>query len=243
MSARSRGGLIADFALLATNLIYVTPVGQWITSFVGGVINSNDQFAERILALVVSVVLVAQAVGAFLKRAPLQARLARQGVSSDMGCFGMLLLLFNYTLTLFALASILALTGFTPEVSPIPLFLAIALALVPTYLVGRALTPLSKPEKAHESPGVELLADALLMPYVIANTLVFNFITSFSAPRATTFEEHVFQGLSAVLVVFAVLLWYLPPRMLFLVEDYRSRGTWIRIIVAMLPVAWRWSVG
>lgn len=242
MGARSRGGLIADVALFATNLIYVTPAGLWITSFVEGAINRNDQFAERALALLLSLVVVAQAAGAYLKRAPLQARLAKQGLSSDMGCFGMLLLLFNYTLTLIALASILALTGFTPEASPIPLFLAVALALVPTYLVGRALTPPPNPDKAPKSAGVELLADALLMPYVIANTLLFNFITSFSAPKATTFEEHVFQGLSAVLVVFAVLLWYLPPRILFLAEDYRSRSTWIRIIVAMLPVAWRWSI-
>lgn len=241
---RAGGGLVADLLLFGTNLLFLTPIAAWITLRVQNAVTSNDPSVARILAAVLALVVVLQAVGAFLKRGPLQARLAQRGVSSNMGCLGIVLLMFNYILTLFALAAILTLMGYTVESNPIPLFAVIALAVVPTYLVQRALSPMRSTRKqVRTSPHVEWVADALLLPYVIANTLVFNYITSITGTRATSFEGEVMNLSSMVLVVFIVFIWYLPPRLLFLVEDYRDLGTWIRIVVAMAPVAWRWAMG
>ncbi len=241
---RAGAGLVADLLLFGTNLIFLTPVAAWITSRVQEVVTSDNALAARSLAAVLGLVVVLQSIGAFLKRGPLQARLKERGINSNMGFLGIVLLMFSYVLTLFALAAILTLTGYTAASTPIPLFVVVALALVPTYLVHRAMSPPRTPEPPRrDAAQVELVADALLLPYVIANTLLFNYLTSITATKATTLEGEALNMASMVLVVFMVLIWYLPPRLLFLVEDYRDIGTWIRIVVAMAPVAWRWAMG
>jgi hypothetical protein len=45
-------------------------------------------------------------------------------------------------------------------------------------------------------------------------------------------------SLSLLFVVF-----YMPSRYLFLVEDYRYVRTWVRMWIAMLPLAWLVLVG
>jgi hypothetical protein len=49
--------------------------------------------------------------------------------------------------------------------------------------------------------------------------------------------------LSQFVVLAIVLLWYLPPRLLFLVEDLRDSGTWAGIGLVTTPIAFRWVVG
>ena len=244
-TGRGYTGLASDALVLATNLVFLTPVAGWFDSLVQQALGSNDPVAANALGLLLVVVFVSQMAGAFLKRKPLQARLAQRGPAGDMGCLGMSLLIFNFVLSLFVVATILALFGWTGGDSPLPYFAGFVVAVVPTHLVSRALSP--KPPAGDKpwqySPTVERVADVLLMPYVIANTLFFNFITGYVAPAPTSFEDFVFHVLSVGVVVFMVLLWYLPPRLLFLADDFRERGTWIRMIVAMTPIAFRWAIG
>jgi hypothetical protein len=40
-----------------------------------------------------------------------------------------------------------------------------------------------------------------------------------------------------------ILLFYLPPRLLFLVEDYKYPATWISMTLAVAPVAYRLIIG
>jgi hypothetical protein len=163
-----------------------------------------------------------------------------------MGCLGYVLLLFNFTLSLFILATIFALFGGGGDESSIWLLIAgLAVSWIPTYLVARAITPRPPSGKKSwlDSPQAELAADALLLPYVIANTMVFNYVVSAAATKATTVEELLLHIVSLVFVVFIVMMWYLPPRLPFLAEDFRDRGTWIRMLVAMAPIAYRWAIG
>ena len=51
------------------------------------------------------------------------------------------------------------------------------------------------------------------------------------------------RALGFILVSPVVLLFYLPPRLLFLVEDYRYRATWISMTLAIAPVAYRLIFG
>jgi hypothetical protein len=40
-----------------------------------------------------------------------------------------------------------------------------------------------------------------------------------------------------------ILLFYLPPRLLFLVEDYKYTATWTSMTLAVAPVAYRLIIG
>jgi hypothetical protein len=40
-----------------------------------------------------------------------------------------------------------------------------------------------------------------------------------------------------------ILLFYIPPRLLFLVEDWKYRATWISMTLAVAPVAYRFIIG
>ncbi len=238
-----RGGGIADLVLLATNLVFLTPVAGWFGSLVAGAIGDNDPLASRQLALLLSTAVVFESAGAYLKRRPLQARLA-QSKHGSAGCATTWLLLFTYILNLLIGITIVALLGLSQD-SPLPIFAAAVLAFVPVYLFHRALSPpKAQPHPSWlDSPQAEWCADLFLLAYVVVNTLFFNLLTGYKASPPTSFDELFTHLLSLFVVIGIALIWYLPPRLLFLVEDFQERGTWIRIVVAMSPIALRWVLG
>ena len=50
-------------------------------------------------------------------------------------------------------------------------------------------------------------------------------------------------SLLVVLVTVPFAMFYLAPRLLFLVEDYRSRWTWLSVLLVMVPLAGRIILG
>jgi hypothetical protein len=238
------GGAIADLLLLATNLIFLTPVAGWFESLVAGAIGADDPVAAQRLAYWLVAAVVLQAIGAYLKRRPLHARLARLK-PAPMGCASTWLLIFNYMLSLLILITIVALLPWATAAQPWSSIAVIFVAMVPTYLVYKAMSPPRRPEPPSplSSSRVEWVADLLLLTYVITNTLFFNVLTGYRAAPPASFGDLVTHLLGLFVVLFIVLIWYLPPRLLFLVEDFQDRATWIRIGVALSPVAFRWVIG
>ena len=233
------GGLAADTALFLTNLIYLTPASAWFESIVGRVFVDNDAAAARQLGILLSAVVVLQCAGAYLVRRPLQARSPK-----DMGGLGTVLIFGNYILSVLILITIVVCFGWSGD-NPLPFFAAGVLAAVPAYFFYRALQPLRHPTTGRwlASPAVEWVADLCLLSYVIANTMFFNLLTGARATPPASIGDFVNHVLSLFVVLVIVLIWYLPPRQLFLAEDFRDRGTWIRMLVAMSPIAFRWLVG
>jgi hypothetical protein len=239
------GGGVSDLLVFATNLLFLTPLPQGLASLVQRSIGGDDPAAGRQLALLLGAVVVLQAVGAFLKRRPLQARLGEKAGANPLGCAATWLLLFNYILSLLILVTIVALVPALNDAEPWSAMAVMVIAAVPTYLVYRALSPV-KPghtPSVLDSPPVEWVADLCLLTYVVANTMFFNFLTAFKASPPASLGEVVNHLLSLFVVLAIVLLWYLPPRLLFLVEDFRHPGTWWRMALVMAPIAFRWVVG
>lgn len=239
------GGGVSDLLVLATNLVFVTPAPRGFESLMQRSLLGDDPVAAEQLALLLSAVAVLQAVGACLKRRPLQARLAREGKTRPMGCTTAILILFNYILSLLILITIVALVPALSDSEPWSAIAAAGLAVIPTYLVYQALTPVrrAEPHSWLDSPKVEWVADLFLLTYVIANTMFFNLVSGFQASPPASFEEVVNHLLSLFAVLVIVLLWYLPPRLLFLIEDFKDSAAWIRIGVVMAPIAFHWVVG
>ena len=73
--------------------------------------------------------------------------------------------------------------------------------------------------------------------------MFFNLLTGYKAAPPASLGDVITHLLSLFVVLVIVLLWYLPPRMLFLVEEARDRGAWLRMLIAMAPIAFRWVAG
>jgi hypothetical protein len=89
-------------------------------------------------------------------------------------------------------------------------------------------------------PATELLADLLLYFSIIVVTLVMNVLI---APRFVStgnvanlpFGE-VLASLIPLALAFSIL--YLPPRLIYLADDYRSPLAWLTILLALLALAY-----
>jgi len=234
-------GLIFDLAVFLFNVFLI----RLLTRRVGGLMLQtylrDDEQAARTFFYIITAAMAAQIVGAALKRRPLQARMAARGekTADNFGC----LLILHFALTLVTGAAILALSPLGPSGGWIALLFF--LCLVPTALVWRAMTPYGKPPAPdwRSSRAVELVADLCLFAYMLVNLAVWNTVTSGSATRVACVGDLFSRLLGFVILSPIILLFYIPPRLLFLVEDWKYRATWISMTLAVAPVAYRFIIG
>jgi hypothetical protein len=234
-------GLLFDLAVFAANIFFV----RLLTRRVGGLmvlaVFNDDPQAGRTFFIIITSAFVAQMAGAYLKRRPLQTRLALRGEAgeSPFGCF----LILHFVLMLVTASAILALSPL--ELGPGMIVLTFFLCIIPTALVWRAMTPYQKlPERDwRNSRAAEAAADVLLFGYMLVNLAVWNTVTSGSATRVAGVGEFFTRLLGFVILSPIILLFYIPPRLLFLVEDYKYRATWVSMTIAVAPVAYRFIVG
>lgn len=182
------------------------------------------------------------AAGAWLKRIPLQIRLAARpaaeppaGSAALVGAFVLLVMHLGLGATLLVGGSE-AVAGATAARTA---SLAVALAWLPTALFVAALV---RPAAGRTSPwrahaGAELAADLLLGAGAVVSLGWWEsaLTQQLAAARPTSLALSI---LLVALLTVPFAIFYLAPRLLYLVEDYRSPGTWISATLAMLPLAW-----
>jgi hypothetical protein len=234
-------GLLFDLAVFVVNVFLVRLLTRRIGRLLSLTFLSDDPHASHTLLVIISAAFAAQLVGACLKRRPLQARLLAQhdGDDSPFGC----LIILHFALMLVTSAGIIALL--MSNVSGGVTVLIFFLSMIPTALVWRAMTPYKKPPEPdwRSSRGAEVVADLCLFAYMLVNLAVWNTLTSGSNVRATGLGDVFSRALGFVLLSPVILLFYLPPRLLFLVEDYKYPATWISMTLAVAPVAYRLIIG
>ena len=234
-------GLLFDLAVFTCNVFLVRLLTRHIGRLLSLTFLSDDPQASRTLLIIISAACAAQIIGACLKRRPLQARLLARHESdeSPLGC----LIILHFALTLVTSAGIIALL--LPNASGGSTVLVFFLSMVPTALVWRAMTPYKQPPEPdwRNSRQVEIVADLCLFAYMLVNLAVWNTLTSGSNVRASGVGDVLSRALGFVLVSPVILLFYLPPRLLFLVEDYKYPATWISMTLAVAPVAFRLIIG
>ena len=123
--------------------------------------------------------------------------------------------------------------------------ISILIAALLTYTVWRAgKRPGDIPTKSIQFPNAqEALADGLLW---ISVSIVTRFFWETWYLEVEPSKGMGFSLLALVLIIALSLLFvvfYLPSRYLFLVEDYRYIRTWVRMWVAMLPLIWLILIG
>ncbi|MFL6227314.1 MAG: hypothetical protein ACJ741_00890 [Pyrinomonadaceae bacterium] len=234
-------GLLFDLAVFVCNVFLVRLLTRHIGRLLALTFLRDDPQASRTLLYVILVALAAQLVGACLKRRPLQARLLAQRESgeSPLSC----LIILHFALTLVTSAAIVALL--LPESSGGTTVAVFFLSMIPTVLVWRAISPYKKPPAPdwRNSHGAEIVADLCLFAYMLVNLAVWNTVTSGSNIRAAGVGDVLSRALGFILLSPVILLFYLPPRLVFLVEDYKYPATWISMTLAVAPVAYRTIFG
>lgn len=234
-------GLLFDLAVFVVNVFLIRFLTRHIGRLLSQTFLSDDPQASRTLLIIISAALAAQLIGAALKRKPLQARLLAQHDSgeSPLSC----LIILHFALTLVTSAGIVALL--MSHAAGGVTVLIFFLSMIPTALVWRAITPYKKPPPPdwRNSRGAEVVADLCLFAYMLVNLAVWNAVTAGSNVRAAGVGDVFSRALGFVLLSPVILLFYLPPRLLFLVEDYKYPATWISMTLAVAPVAYRMIIG
>lgn len=87
----------------------------------------------------------------------------------------------------------------------------------------------------------ELLADLLLYFSIVVITVIMNVLIAPRFASVPTGAERTFGDVLASLIPMALAfsIFYLPPRLIYLAEDYRSPLTWLTILLALLSLAYR----
>lgn len=112
-------------------------------------------------------------------------------------------------------------------------------ALVAINMGARAGSPLPPSWRTH--PATEFVADLLLYFSIVVVTLVMNVIVAprFVAEAGLTDISAGDALASLIPLALAFSFFYLPPRLVYLAEDYRSPVAWLTILLALLSLAYR----
>jgi hypothetical protein len=221
-------------------------------------------FRSRWVGAVMLAAWAAQGAGAWLKRVPLQARLAeRPGVSSPLeAAQTQIFILGGWHAIISGILFFAGVTNLVPELRVLDdnppswglvllILLAVAVCLVPTVLVWRATRPpaASEPVAAwRRGPLAEFAADQLLaFSYLVLALTVFGNPAMLQGTRPLS--PSTFLGWAAALLLVVPLLWlvltwvFVPFRMLLIFEEL---GTWrsrLSFLVSMSPLISRYIVG
>ena len=218
-----------DAAVVLANLLLVAPLVDLVRDTQG----YHPLFGGLMFAAV-----GLHVVGAWLKRTPLQARLMQQP-SWTGGAYLLFLVLGVMHLGLF-----IACLQFAMDVLEVPetpgLWLTFTLGLLPTFFTVRSLVP-PRHAVTDEPPRlrrVEGVADAALCVSMVLILVWWDGV--FVETTAGRGQGNWFMSaLLVVLMTVPFAMFYLAPRMLYLAEDFRRKETWIRILIVMMPLAWR----
>ena len=234
-SLRLDPGRLHDLGLLLANLWLVPQLGD---------LAARGMERNTVYAALLLVGPLLYGLGALLKRPGLARRRAAHPLPPAptwalIGLFTLLIL----QLGLFMLCTNLALEVLWPSghTSIGALFMVLGLGSVPLALGIRALIPPAKPgaeAEAKRESRRERLGDLALTATSIL------FLSLWDGQVMASLERQAALPLWAALPLMILLtvpyaMFALAPRLLYLVEDYRQPQTWLRLVLAMLPLSLR----
>jgi hypothetical protein len=258
-------GIILDLTVVAANLFLVAPLARLLRTggqaFLTAGQNNDARVSPAVGWLFLSV-FAAHAFGAFLKRLPRRARVSASRLPTPnklLVFVACALLLFHFAIFLLLLDSGWQSTGLDnwvsvfgksggADASPFFAFLVrfvliIFILPLPTFLAAlAAFNDGDAPPASWRTHWLtELFADLLLYFSIIVLTVIMNVLI---APRfvstggdAGRTLDDVLASLIPLALAFSII--YLPPRFIYLAEDYRAPATWLTILLALLTLAYR----
>lgn len=242
--SRQRRGLLFDAAMLAANLALVEPLAELVKSTRG---------FHPLFGVLLILAVILQAVGAGLKRQPLQARLASlPRLPMPGGMYLVFLVLFVMQWGLLAcclaygleiLGATLGIAGGQPWQLAVAPFVIMGGGLAPVLLSVWAILPLRHPLVPSTAlAGRERGADLALGVSCVIVLVLWNgvFVESLGGVAA---HHWLMRCCLVILITVPFAMFYLAPRALFLVEDYRQAEPWAGALLVMAPLAFRLVFG
>ena len=241
---RLRRGLLFDAAMLAANLALVEPLTELVKSTRG---------FHPLFGLLLLLAVILHAVGAVWKRQPLQARLgsvSRPPLPGGMYLVFLTLFVMQWGLFASCLAYGLEILGETFGIGGIQSWQQIVAALV-VMGGGLATTLISVwaiiPPRQLLAPSPVLArrerwADLALYASCIIVLVLWNGVFAESLSGAAA-SHWLMRCLLVILITVPFAMFYLAPRVLFLIEDYRSPEAWLSALLVMAPLAKRLVFG
>ena len=236
-------GFVFDLAVLAGNIVFSVSI-----------LDRSENLSDRNIGFLLLAAMTTQLLGAVLKSRPLQYRLSGKSPRQTddlLDKFMGVLLFFHFILFTIICLITLSLLGVVDlgdrSSSGDDLWVGVSLLIAGllTYTVWRAgKRPEKAPTKMIKYPiAQEALADGLLWISVSIVTRFFweTWYLEIEPVRGIGFSPRAIVLLVSLSLLFVVF--YLPSRYLFLVEDYRYGKTWVWMWVAMLPLVWLILVG
>ena len=234
-----RQGILFDLAVFLANAAVVGPLTDLVRRSGG----FHPLFGALMVAAFASYTL-----GAWLKGGPMRGRMAARGGTDHApwarGLFGFLMLLL-YCLMAAMLIFPAAAFGIWPGD---PAWVRVAaglgtlgLALLPTALTLRAVVPPGTEGAGAAAPSRRYVEPAANMAIYFAVIVIMAWWEGvFVSTLVGAGRVNPAAGLLlALLVTVPFAMFYLAPRLLFLVEDYRSPWTWPGVLLAMVPLGAR----
>lgn len=256
-------GVVIDLILIAANL-FIFPL---LTSRVQGLFErsfGNDDGAFASLGILMLLILAGRLAGLYLKRFPLQSRLESSETTSFPAYFfvfntPVLILTAAFVVTVVtALLASVGLLEVTASGQPkdsaftttAGLLLMIAVIGAEIWFIYRLTRPLSAKEIELRERGdfrftmiSELAADFGLFAYMMIWQI---FYTSTVVPALLDFPGGAASVghymISVILLAVAFVLFYVSPRVVFLVEDRKHLGTWLLIFGVFVASIGRYLV-
>ncbi len=242
--AQGRRGLLFDAAILVANMALVAPLTELVK-----ITKGFHLFFGLLLLLAVFL----YAVGAGLKRRPLQARLGsvpRPAMPGGLYLVFLILLVMQWGLFacclgygLDILGAAWGLLGQQAWWKNATSISAMGGGLAVTLLsVWAIISPRYPPAPLPGLVRREEWADLALYASCVIILVFWNGVFVESLRGAAAFHW-LMRGLLVVLISVPFAMFYLAPRALFLVEDYRSAEPWIGALLVMAPLAKRLVFG
>ena len=238
-AAGKHRGQILDLLVFVANLTLLGRFTNWLQRLGQG-FSANDDLSARKLALIILTAFWAYTFGAFLKRAPLHARLRALPNPDFAGCLFVAWIALHLSLSIFGATLIAA--SFDAAPKGIPLIIVIVLSTVPTIFAARVVfrpaTLATMPSWRKVWP-MELLADVCIVFAVILLTIVWNLWIAGIFTHTWAGEGFGEKLFATGMAAGAFALFYLAPRFLFLIEDYDQKMTWATIALTFAPLVGR----
>lgn len=243
-------GLVIDVIFIVANA-FIFPI---LTSNVKGLFESsfrNDEGAFATLGFLMLLILAGRLGGLYLKRFPMHSRLE----SSDETSFPAYFFVFSTPVLILTAAfvntAVTALLGSlgllevsyagVPKETPVTMFVGLGAMIVvivaEIWFIFRLTRPLTNHEKKRRAAGdlrytklSELGADFGLFAYMTIWQVFYNVVVVpafMDHPNGTPSVEH--QLISIIFLALCFMLFYVAPRVVFLIEDRKHIGTWLLI--------------
>ena len=243
-------GLLLDIFVFVANILVLHIVSAAVIELARGV-SAEDSAAKFLLSLVFLAMWLLPALGAVLKRWHFHQRLKAAGKTFDSEATRLAGCIFNpiFYFCLNLVITSVVLTGLGDAVfgkalmNNVPLFVSLVIAsffitVVQTYLIYRYFSaPKGAPRsKFLKDPRSELVGDLCIFLNMMLFQVFWNMLAF--APLGPPGGWLEFGG-RLFLLCFIALLFYFPPRMLYLAEDIDQPRTWLTMLLANSPVILR----